>query len=613
MSRSPTRSAPVTSPRSSPASTGSSSTPTIPGLNIRVLNLSFGTALVAELPARPAGVRGGDRLGAGHRGRRLGRQRRHHGRAACPTRPSTRSCWRSAPPTPSGTKTASDDTVTAYSSRGDGTRNPYLVAPGQHVASLRVPGSFIDQQFGARPGVGQQPVPPRQRHLPGGRHGHGRRRPASPAAPGAHPRPGQVAPDRHRRPAARSGPGSAGSGEVNVAKAIVASPSSVGQDADRPPPAQAHSKRPEAAPTWYSTAPRSPVSTTSSAAPSTPPSWPPKRPPPAAWTGGTWNGNTWTGGGLARPLLARGDLDINQLGRFGVDRPELGRRHLDRAQLGQQLLDGTQLGHIPVVGHQLGGSQLGYLRVVMSEVAAGAKAAPVDRWRSWPGPGAPFRRRLAANAGRRVQIWTIIAILAAAAGLLWRSVGEYAVLPIAGPMPWFLAVMFGLAEVFVLHIQVRREAQAVSLSEIPLILGLFFATPSTLLLARLIGPLIALVLYRHQRSVTKIAFNMALFAADLMAAVAVFRLVLGGRRPPRAAVVGCGLRRPCGLRPRRRARRQHGHRAVRRPPSGRRDGLGGAAHHGHVSGHRRGRPDRRQQSGPGRPQPSGCSSHRRRS
>ena len=41
-----------------------------------------------------------------------------------------------------------------------------------------------------------------------------------------------------------------------------------------------------------------------------------------------------------------------------------------------------------------------------------------------------------------------------------------------------LTVMFGLAEVYVLHVQVKREAQTVALSEIPLVLGLTFVDPT---------------------------------------------------------------------------------------------------------------------------------------
>ncbi len=44
-----------------------------------------------------------------------------------------------------GTNQASDDTVPAWSSRGDGTRNPDLVAPGVSIQGLRVPGSTLDR------------------------------------------------------------------------------------------------------------------------------------------------------------------------------------------------------------------------------------------------------------------------------------------------------------------------------------------------------------------------------------------------------------------------------------------------------------------------------------
>jgi len=40
-------------------------------------------------------------------------------------------------------------TPASFTSEGDGTRNPDLSAPGVHIVSLRDPGSFIDTQFGA--------------------------------------------------------------------------------------------------------------------------------------------------------------------------------------------------------------------------------------------------------------------------------------------------------------------------------------------------------------------------------------------------------------------------------------------------------------------------------
>ncbi len=48
---------------------------------------------------------------------------------------------------PNGTSATTDDNIAAFSSVGNGTRNPDLVAPGVHVQSLRDPGSYIDRTF----------------------------------------------------------------------------------------------------------------------------------------------------------------------------------------------------------------------------------------------------------------------------------------------------------------------------------------------------------------------------------------------------------------------------------------------------------------------------------
>jgi serine protease AprX len=49
--------------------------------------------------------------------------------------------------TSNGTPAVGDDTIPDFSSRGDGVRNPDVVAPGTSVQSLRVPGSYIDTQY----------------------------------------------------------------------------------------------------------------------------------------------------------------------------------------------------------------------------------------------------------------------------------------------------------------------------------------------------------------------------------------------------------------------------------------------------------------------------------
>jgi serine protease AprX len=48
----------------------------------------------------------------------------------------------------------SDFIVPSFSNRGNGTRNPDVVAPGVHIASLTAPGSAVDTAYGAAAGVG---------------------------------------------------------------------------------------------------------------------------------------------------------------------------------------------------------------------------------------------------------------------------------------------------------------------------------------------------------------------------------------------------------------------------------------------------------------------------
>ncbi len=137
------------------------------------------------------------------------------------------------------------------------------------------------------------------------------------------------------------------------------------------------------------------------------------------------------------------------------------------------------------------------------------------------------------GAAPRLRLPSIptVLVLALALGLVALSVvlsgpvlGHPAALD-AVDLPWWaLAVAFAATEAFVLHIQVKREAQTVSVSELPLVLGLFFASPVHLLLGRLVGS--AAILIAHRRSAPlKTAFNLALVAAETAVAVTVFILL----------------------------------------------------------------------------------------
>ena len=109
--------------------------------------------------------------------------------------------------------------------------------------------------------------------------------------------------------------------------------------------------------------------------------------------------------------------------------------------------------------------------------------APMDRavgTRGDPAPGAvqppapdQASDRARPGAGRHPRRWWAVRSGSAS----WRT----------RPTPriglhipwWLLALMFAATEIWVFHIQVGREAQSISISEIPLILALFYAIPRT--------------------------------------------------------------------------------------------------------------------------------------
>ncbi len=135
-------------------------------------------------------------------------------------------------------------------------------------------------------------------------------------------------------------------------------------------------------------------------------------------------------------------------------------------------------------------------------------------------------RLLRSEAARVVGLALSLVVLAAV-----LAQGSWTV-DLSGPSPlslpwWVFTVSFALTESVVMHIQVRREAQTVSVSELPLVVGLFFADPAALLVGRLIGSLGIFVLHRRS-SPLKTFFNLALVGAETCVAVAVFRMVATG-------------------------------------------------------------------------------------
>jgi diguanylate cyclase (GGDEF)-like protein len=141
-------------------------------------------------------------------------------------------------------------------------------------------------------------------------------------------------------------------------------------------------------------------------------------------------------------------------------------------------------------------------------------------------PTVPEQRR-ATRPTRRVVALTALLIVAGAT--LTALVIAHPVPPLPGlRIPWWvLAGVFAATEIWVFHIQFGREAKSISISEIPLVIGLFYAAPGPLILARVLGPAAVVILYRRQTPL-KAALNTSLFFANGAVALATFRLLSGG-------------------------------------------------------------------------------------
>jgi len=149
------------------------------------------------------------------------------------------------------------------------------------------------------------------------------------------------------------------------------------------------------------------------------------------------------------------------------------------------------------------------------------------RSRTWA-PGATFR------------IWALSLFLAAlAVALLYGTWSASPPVPLGGPAVGIaIAVAFAAAEVWVVHVQFQREAHTISLSEIPLTVGLFFLTPWALVLAQTTGVVAALLAHRRQGP-TKLAFNVSQMVVGTGVGVVVFHAGMGAGDPlgPRSWLV----------------------------------------------------------------------------
>ena len=122
-----------------------------------------------------------------------------------------------------------------------------------------------------------------------------------------------------------------------------------------------------------------------------------------------------------------------------------------------------------------------------------------------------------------------LAILLAALALDWAVLGfRVGHLDVVQPAVLGLAAAFAAAEFVVLHIERGRTGSAfsVSLSELPLIIGLFMVPAEGLVLARVVGGGLVLALVRRQ-PLTKLLFNVCSLAMEVTLAAWVVALMHG--------------------------------------------------------------------------------------
>ena len=140
-------------------------------------------------------------------------------------------------------------------------------------------------------------------------------------------------------------------------------------------------------------------------------------------------------------------------------------------------------------------------------------------------PAWPIRRGIAPA----VRVWLFIGVLATLAVALYVGVVRH-LPPPEGPLTLPLVVMavaFYVIEIKVVHLHFRRGAHSFSLSEVPLVIGLFFATPGDIVLAHALAGGAALLIHRRQKPM-KLAFNVATFGLGTGLAVALFGMLAPG-------------------------------------------------------------------------------------
>src|SRR4051794_7692822 len=182
---------------------------------------------------------------------------------------------------------------------------------------------------------------------------------------------------------------------------------------------------------------------------------------------------------LGRRLLVRQQLGRHQLGQQVVDRKRLGRQRLGQQVLDQQELDEQELDRQPLDGIDVGQQELDQQvmdREIMDVVGAPTQLSASDDC-STGGPAAPPVEQARPGVGGVVALTGVTAGIA-----LLVTLTRVAGLSGHGALhvPWWALVAgTALTESYPIHVEHRRETLTITLSTIPLIVGLYGAAPLT--------------------------------------------------------------------------------------------------------------------------------------
>ncbi len=128
-------------------------------------------------------------------------------------------------------------------------------------------------------------------------------------------------------------------------------------------------------------------------------------------------------------------------------------------------------------------------------------------------------------ASRRTMILSVALVVASVTALFGAGLLEHS--PPNSLLSWWSIALIAIAaEFMVFDVEFRREVYSFTFSEMPLVLGLFLASPRDLVIGRLVGELLFLVV-RERQPPRKLALNLAAFLGETTMLLAAHDL-LGG-------------------------------------------------------------------------------------